>query len=460
MNKLLIISVSNDFVKAFPQLNLDYSLESLNDLEEYITLNTISEGKFKKGSFFAKDTELNIFSYGCYSGEVIRRKNKDIRWDLLMNENVVSFSLINSTKDNFDILEKARKRVFLGEGENVFAAAIFFLKNSPAYHNNTEQFDQEDLRIMNHYDQPIVKYSKYLDNQQLPSRIIINEGDVIFISNEDLAEENNSLESYELKFLEEVKQIHPSIPDIDFSRGDYVLLLNADNSYRDQTPHSGLFFDSNSMASFQGSFNLDILQWIKFNPESVVKRAFFLLFFGFATIYKFHWIFLVLFIVILFLNIRYWAEVKNKFKGGDINPGRVISLDPLKVATITNMGKSGGGFPILKIFETNLPEEDKYLGKNIPTIALYGQGMSDLPFWVTFEPVALSLGVKNRNSIDEIISQFTEEDLNQLELSIKQVNSDQPGIYKVDYGVNDWKNFESVDINDGIFSKIKKDDTK
>jgi hypothetical protein len=212
------------------------------------------------------------------------------------------------------------------------------------------------------------------------------------------------------------------------------------------------FYDTNTLASNPGRLSLNFLQWIKMNFLSV-SRKIILLMLVFLLMIKVHWLFGIVFIGLVLHNAWYWFMVYNKFKGGDVNPGKVISVDPDLVAVATNMSKSMGNYPILKIVKTTLTKHEKEKGVFIPTIALYKDNPYMYPFWAEFHPVPISHGTTDKAVLKARFETFTSEEFKRIEAYLKEVNSLKEGTYKVETTTSGWKNYPEVEI--GTIGKMK-----
>ena len=137
----------------------------------------------------------------------------------------------------------------------------------------------------------------------------------------------------------------------------------------------------------------------------------------------------------------------NRFRGGDVNPGKVISLHPPTVAIASNMRRFSGDFPILKIITTKLPKEDLVLDKVIPTVALYSPGREEIPFWMAIFPVPVVHGTNDKKRIAELMSRFSQSSLDNLDEYISLVESKKVGIYRINASKNDWSDYQHVRLH-------------
>lgn len=217
------------------------------------------------------------------------------------------------------------------------------------------------------------------------------------------------------------------------------------------------FLDSNSVASNPGKMSLNFFQWIKMNFVPVFKKTLFLLV-TIILMIKLHWSFGIIFLGSLLYNVWYWFMVYNRFKAGDVNPGKVISINPDRVAVATNMTKFFGDYPILKIIETKLPKFEKEVGMLIPTVALYNDNPHGYPFWAEFHPVPLSHGTTDKKILKKRFESFAQGDIEKLNKYIAEVNTINVGTYKVEQETSGWKDYPDVEV--GSISNMKAPEEK
>ncbi|MDF1696697.1 MAG: hypothetical protein P1U56_12725 [Saprospiraceae bacterium] len=452
MDKLQIILFAQNFVNEFDKLgiDLDYSVQSLENVESYIS-KTIMSSKPKTKSYFNEDTETKAVELGAYLGEVIRRNSKAVRWKNADVESPLEVALESADGSVFFVINKAYKRIKNGEEDNIFYFARVILKELQKSEKAipTDFFDEEDLRINTYGNSPLTIYSTAIDNYGgIVYNIYFENGLWYFSSSEENERHSISLDSPYL-FLEEVKLKHPEFASLLHSKNKLRIIRLENGTYRAQKEHKSLLYDSHTIPEYQGDMQLNIFRWIRFNFKHVMKSLSFLIISGVLMI-KIHWVFAFVFIGSLLYNIWYWIHTFNRFKGGDVNLGKVISLRPTLVAVASDMRKYSGDYPILKIVETKLPKTDMELDKIIPTIALYNDNPHGYPFWAEFHPVPVSQGIGDRNHIDQMLSNFSQSKIDTLNDYIEKTKTYQTGIYKVDEETSNWANYKHIDLSKGI----------
>jgi len=136
-----------------------------------------------------------------------------------------------------------------------------------------------------------------------------------------------------------------------------------------------------------------------------------------------------------FCCFLYWRRVTTQFRSGCANPAKVVSIDPPLVAAFTNLTKGALETNIIKIakqpikkFSTGMPT----LGQKIATIALYENGFPESQHWSSFDPKPVNCVTGNDASINQVLSTFTQEDWQELEVGLAQVPQPfKPGHYRV-----------------------------
>ena len=452
MKKIELIFLSQNLIAEFKKesIDLDYSLKSLIEIENYLS-KTINGPTIKKNSIFANDTDSKAFALGSYLGEVIRKNSFGVRWNI---ENLDSpIGIFQETPNGAKALtvNKAYKRIYEGEADNLHQFASYMMSNLLNYSGEIPDnyFDNEDLRINKYGNSQVAIFSNSISKSNNIVHHIYHENGIWYFSSLDQLENVGEEENYHFRFLDEIKEEYLEFSDLLIAEDKLRIVRQDDGTYRSQKQHKGLFYDSHTIPSFQGDMKLSIVQWIKYNFNKIFKSILVLIF-GFVLMIKIHWLFGLVFIGALLYNIWYWFTAFNQFKGGDVNPGKVISINPSLIAVATDMRKFSGDYPILKIIETKLPKEDNILGKVIPTVALYNDNPHGYPFWAEFHPVPVIHGISDKKRIDHIMSSFSQESMSTLEEYIKKVDSNKVGIYKVDENNNNWSNYKHIDISKGV----------
>ncbi len=203
----------------------------------------------------------------------------------------------------------------------------------------------------------------------------------------------------------------------------------------------------NSEGTNPGRVSLNLIRWTTMYPVKVLKVTGGLIL-SFILMIKVHWLFALLFIGFLLWNLFYWWNAIIRFKIGNVNPGKVIHLNPDRIAVATDMTKGFGHYPVLRILDVKLRREDRILNKIIPTIAGYANNPYGYPFWSEFSPVPMNHGIRSKKLIERFSNTYGDEEIKTLNEYIDKVGSTEPETYKIDEDTTDWVDYKNVVIGD------------
>jgi len=162
---------------------------------------------------------------------------------------------------------------------------------------------------------------------------------------------------------------------------------------------------------------------------------------------KVHWLFGIFLLGFIAWTLLYWYNIRLLFKVGDVNPGKVIQLNPDRFAVATNLTKGFGNYPIIKIVETELLKEDKQLGKIIPTISGYSNNPYGYPFWSEFSPSPMNHGLVLKDKVQSYTKCYDQSDIDIIDERLHKIHKiNIPETYKVDIEASDWKDYPRAQI--------------
>jgi len=201
--------------------------------------------------------------------------------------------------------------------------------------------------------------------------------------------------------------------------------------------------DPDTFASNPGGIRLNPFVWLASYPKwPLILAVLLTLSIYLATL---HLLWLLLLIPVVGLNALYWQRQREHFGIGDMNPGIVVSESPVLFAVRTDLTKSFGTFPVVKVVQKSFrPVRDPALrvGTRIMTVALYSPGgpeQQHLPHWVDFSPVPVDCATRDAAAVERAFRTATEEDWQELELALQAVS--QPyvaGLYPIDVDESSW----------------------
>lgn len=447
MNSLQLALAAQTFIEKAKEykLELDYQLDSLAKVEDYLTKTMSNPAKPISKSLFADDMETMTMNFGAYIGEIVRRNTRHAKWNYQEGNSPWEIGLIQPNGNVGFPINKAFKRIHNGDEDNVHHFARVFLQRIFDEHVElTEDFyNDDDRRLAQYGDSPVTFYSnKITENGGVINHVNQHDGTWLFSYGRE------DEDDFDLLLLDEVKELHPEISELLTKSRQSRIEKEPDGNYRKQEGYEGMFFDSNTQAAFQGDMKPNYLRWAKMNLAKVLRITFYLIA-SFWLMINFHWTLGILFVGTLLYNLWYWYTVKGKFGGGNVSFGKVLSINPDLIAVGTDLSKGIGSYPVLKIMKTKLPKEDKKVGKYVPTIALYYDNPHDYPFWSVIDPSPVSHGITNRDHLAYLLSKFSQEDINELNSFIDQIKGKKEGTYKVNIKDSNWNDYSHVDINKG-----------
>lgn len=179
-----------------------------------------------------------------------------------------------------------------------------------------------------------------------------------------------------------------------------------------------------TQASNSGRLSVKWYRWLAHYPKWPLVWA---IGFGLlsALAWAVHWSFWIPAALFLAMNIFYWQRVSEHFKYGDVNPGIVVSVDPMAIAVSTDLTKGVGNYPVIKIIRKELRTimgQVPRIGVKLPTVSLYeGCVHDDLPHWIDFHPCPAECATNDINEIKRLMSTFTERDWSKLEAGVERI---------------------------------------
>ena len=183
--------------------------------------------------------------------------------------------------------------------------------------------------------------------------------------------------------------------------------------------------DRSTRASNPGSLSVKPLVWLQHYPVwplawlAGVVAMLVLALLG-------HWIFWIPAALLLGMNALYWRRVQVHFRYGAVNPGVVVSVNPMRIAFMSDLGKGDGrSFPIVKVIEKELPEHDgkRWVpGTALAAVALYKRHVDDdFPRWKDFDPRPVACATDDRDAIAAVQRSVTEQEWKDLSAAVKEL---------------------------------------
>jgi len=141
-------------------------------------------------------------------------------------------------------------------------------------------------------------------------------------------------------------------------------------------------------------------------------------------------------------EIRKYKEwVRSFYKNGDILPAIIISLNPTKIAVMTDLSKHFGYYPIIKVmtfYFTKLNGKPIEIGDKLPINATYFDEENHPKYWSDIWPIPVEFATNDRDVIGEKRYSVPMEDWNLLEDNLYQINIEEDGVYKLKIEGSSW----------------------
>jgi hypothetical protein len=137
------------------------------------------------------------------------------------------------------------------------------------------------------------------------------------------------------------------------------------------------------------------------------------------------------------LVIIYYRHLYNHSFKGDLNPGKVVSIKPLRLAVTADLSMDGREYKVLKIIPSNI----KYcngrrlkIGDRIPTAALYYYPNEREKRWGDFDPKPVQCFTFSRFKVEYAKNRIGKQYWDELDEAIDSmpVEIQPPGLYKID----------------------------
>lgn len=205
---------------------------------------------------------------------------------------------------------------------------------------------------------------------------------------------------------------------------------------------------SSAYATNQGTIKVNFAQWLKYNKFPLLGY-FFAILLGLVLV---PWLKIFSLIIIGFpvwkIN-EYQKEIKDCYAMGNIIPGIVVHTNPLLIASVTDISKGFGKFPVVRI--DSFPSFFHYhkgvvkKGCRIPMLAIYFQMPGpDLNYWNDFRPWPVEFATRDRNLIGAKYYSISEEYWLYAESVLDQVNTKKISLTAVDVKTSAWKDEDYI----------------
>ena len=191
-------------------------------------------------------------------------------------------------------------------------------------------------------------------------------------------------------------------------------------------------------ATNPGNVTLKPVVWFCHRTKTVLGLLAIVILSAFAALIYSYYVFGVTVLAIL-INFFYWWHKAEQFKYGDSNAAMVVSTEPPLLAIFTDLTKSDGLYPVIKIIPYHTKKTIRY-GDRVGTVALYYDYSEPREYWEDFNPIPIDYATNEQVEIEKAIHSYPEQQWALIEKGISEIDIPyKPGLYRVDIHSSDWQ---------------------
>ena len=117
----------------------------------------------------------------------------------------------------------------------------------------------------------------------------------------------------------------------------------------------------------------------------------------------------------------YCLRVNLRFRLGCVNPAKVVSTNPFKLAVFTDLTTGVSEYPVIKILHHPVPRGTRYrTGDKCATVAMYS-GAADAEHWEDFDPVMVDCATMEPSAIENVLRSIPIDEWSHLEEGLKNL---------------------------------------
>lgn len=194
-----------------------------------------------------------------------------------------------------------------------------------------------------------------------------------------------------------------------------------DLQFPESFPRSPVIYN-NSLASNPGGVRVRWMQFFRAFPQPSRGTALALIVLLNLAL-RAHWIFWIPTLLTTLASLLALVRVREHFRYGNVLPGIIVSQQPPRIASLTDLSKGVGEFNAVKIVEQPLAACDLQnapVGTRTAVIALYTVDEKDVwPHWADFSPVLVNAATRDEKVRNAARAQLKESDFEELELALQ-----------------------------------------
>ena len=208
-----------------------------------------------------------------------------------------------------------------------------------------------------------------------------------------------------------------------------------------EKPMREITVDSRTRASRPGRLRVSKLRWLFRYPRwPVTLFCWFAL--SIVCAMKLHSLIYLVSLLLLGFNLLYWRRITEHFWGGATNAGVVISTSPILIAVHTDLSRSNGSYPVIRVIRERSSRRWPHplrVGQRVAAVALYTAPENEAaPHWETFDPRPVEPIARRAPDAVTVQARIPEEEWQELEAGVAEIGEARPGLYRIRKNSSHW----------------------
>jgi hypothetical protein len=137
----------------------------------------------------------------------------------------------------------------------------------------------------------------------------------------------------------------------------------------------------------------------------------------------------------LYANVAWWRSARGWFHSGDACPASIVSVDPLLVATMTDLSAGDGAYPAIKVRREprrRWSAAERKVGQCSVCIARY-DGVAGALHWTNFHPRPVPCATSDESEVRRLLGEVDPQRWAALEATLAKLPQPiRPGLYRLD----------------------------
>jgi hypothetical protein len=169
-----------------------------------------------------------------------------------------------------------------------------------------------------------------------------------------------------------------------------------------------IFTDTSARATNQSNFEPSTWAYIKNRRSKYLRFTVICFLLILASLYVSWSIFILLFWVVFYQYFGTLAMLDN-YNLGTLNAAKVITINPTRLAVLTDVSMGFGTYPLVRVYKINLPKKYTKLNQKIPTSCGY-QNCESQKYWDYVIPNPIVFATNDEQAIAQKIEEIPTQD--------------------------------------------------